>query len=58
MTAIQRLSGELTAASSDKHFPKPLAPTRAGRTGPGRFVSSFFYLHSNWKIPLKVGWAS
>jgi protein O-GlcNAc transferase len=54
---LQRLSGELTCRIIGQAFPEallapPPAPDEPIRVG---FVSSFFYLHSNWKIPLK-GW--
>jgi protein O-GlcNAc transferase len=54
---LQRLSGELTCRIIGQAFPEaslasPPAPDEPVRVG---FVSSFFYLHSNWKIPLK-GW--
>jgi protein O-GlcNAc transferase len=54
---LQGLSGELTCRIIGQAFPEaslapPPAPDEPIRVG---FVSSFLYLHSNWKIPLK-GW--
>jgi hypothetical protein len=54
---LQRLFGELTCRIIGQTFPETSlasapAPDEPVRVG---FVSSFFYTHSNWKIPLK-GW--
>jgi len=55
--ALQRIYGEMIVRNIARHFPPaplppPPAPGEPTRVG---IVSSFFYSHSNWKIPIK-GW--
>jgi predicted O-linked N-acetylglucosamine transferase (SPINDLY family) len=56
---LQRLSGGLTCRIIGQAFPETSLPRSPAPNEPVRvgFVSGFFYLHSNWKIPLK-GWMS
>ncbi|HEY1474435.1 MAG TPA: tetratricopeptide repeat protein [Pseudolabrys sp.] len=54
---LQRIYGEMVSRTVARHFPPaplppPPAPGERIRVG---IVSSFFYSHSNWKIPIK-GW--
>ena len=56
---LQRVYGEMVSRTVARHFPPvplppPPAPGEPIRVG---IVSSFFYRHSNWKIPIK-GWVS
>jgi protein O-GlcNAc transferase len=56
--ALQQIYGEMIGRIVARHFPPaplppPPAPGEQIRVG---IVSSFFYRHSNWKIPIK-GWA-
>ena len=56
---LQRRYGALVAATVAERFaPIPLAPPpRPGEPIRVGIVSGFFWLHSNWKIPIK-GWLS
>jgi predicted O-linked N-acetylglucosamine transferase (SPINDLY family) len=56
---LQKLYGSLVCGIMEQQYPAaalplPPAPGELVRVG---IVSSFFYLHSNWKIPIK-GWVS
>jgi predicted O-linked N-acetylglucosamine transferase (SPINDLY family) len=55
--ALQQIYGEMISRNVARHFaPAPLPPPPApGETIRVGIVSSFYYSHSNWKIPIK-GW--
>jgi protein O-GlcNAc transferase len=57
---LQARYGGFVHAVMAAHFPVWAVPPAVGAPGPGEkvrvgFLSSYFYNHSNWKIPLK-GW--
>ena len=57
--ALQQIYGEMVSRTVARQFPPaPLpAPPTPGEPIRVGIVSSFFYSHSNWKIPIK-GWMS
>jgi len=57
---LQRLYGTMVCDAMRREFPEPVAlppPPAPGEPVRVGIVSSFFHLHSNWKIPIK-GWLS
>ena len=56
---LQRLYGAMVCHIMERQYPPATLPPAPAPGEPIRvgIVSSFFYLHSNWKIPIK-GWIS
>ena len=56
---LQRLYGSMACRIMKDRYPQnpPMLPAKSNEKVRVGIVSSFFYLHSNWKIPIK-GWLS
>jgi protein O-GlcNAc transferase len=56
---LQRLYGSMACRIMEYKYPQspPMLPAKSNEKVKVGIVSSFFYLHSNWKIPIK-GWLS
>jgi predicted O-linked N-acetylglucosamine transferase (SPINDLY family) len=57
---LQKIYGEMVCGIMGKRYPKFASPCIVPPRTPGEplrigFVSGYFYLHSNWKIPIR-GW--